>query len=380
MANLLLSRPVMAFLELLRAGLWGFEPRLDSSLTLDEWREVHCLSMEQGVVALLADGITHLPQNSKPEREFFISMLMQIKRIEDDNDRCLAMAIRLQKYLKNRGVDTIVLKGIGMACNYPNPRHRMVGDIDLLTDMTAEAFEKGREELKKIDKNEFDLNVVRRHAAYNIHGQMVELHASISGGCNAHCDRAMAAWSKKSLQGQRRMLHTGRGSVSFPPVQFDSLYVFIHFFRHYISAACGLRQLCDWVMFINRYSEKIDHATLERDLRTMSLWRVWQIFSSVAALYLGLPKEKMPLYDGSGDHLAAAVVRSMIYSCHVLDKVHSDYDKNRHPFVQHLKSFTKLLPVYLSNCRLFPQETFYVVTRYIASVLKDLLLSHIPAK
>ena len=60
----------------------------------------------------------------------------------------------------------------------------------------------------------------------------------------------------------------------------------------------GLRQLCDWTMFIHRHYADIDPVALEKDLKAFGLANAWQIFAGVAVEFLGLPAEECPLYSG----------------------------------------------------------------------------------
>ena len=76
-----------------------------------------------------------------------MSLLLTVKEIEDSSDHALKIASRLQWYLHDKGCDTVILKGLGMARNYPNPAHRIVGDIDLLTGLLASGLRTGTQTL-----------------------------------------------------------------------------------------------------------------------------------------------------------------------------------------------------------------------------------------
>lgn len=367
------SHQIEAFFKLLRSGLWNTDPRVEVDLTNQDWKAVIRMSMEQGVVGQIADGISKLPDNKKPPYQMFIRMLMTVKRIEDDNDRTVKLAAKLQEYLRKSGVETIVLKGIGMARNYPNPRHRVVGDIDLLTEMNQEIYDKGRQLLRNISLNEYSVEEGRRHAAYTVNGQMVELHGMIGSAVNKWTTKMMPSWSQSRLSLVHPIMNTPVGNIKLAPYQFDAIFVFLHFINHFIQAACGFRQLCDWVMMLYYHGDEVNVSMLGDDLKEMHLTRVWQIFASVAVKYLGMPVEKMLLYDGSGDKWAEKTVESIVYSCSVLMDLRKEQGKgrSRSSMAQHIRSFAKLLPVYLMNCRVFPQETFYSVSRYIFKRMKD---------
>jgi len=361
-----------AFFSLLRAGLWGENPDA-SKIQQADWQTIFQLSCEQGVIGVVTDAVAKLPKEQRPPKPLFASMLLTVKGIEDDNRKALTIAGKLQWYLHKLGCDTVILKGLGMARNYPNPEHRIVGDIDLLTELSADAFDKARNILLKIDPNETDADLKRRHAAYSINGQMIELHGTISGGVSPEIDRYMKEFSVREFAKPPVEWKSPIGPLHLPPYQFDAIYIFAHFFRHFIGAACGLRQLCDWVLFLDKHGDKVDVGVLRNDLEKMKLMRAWQIFASIAVNYLGMPKEKMLLYDRSGDKDCRKAVLAVIKANHNLAKLR---EKNKNgkkmaALLQHAKSFFYLIPTYYVNLKVFPHETIYSLKNYILSRLHE---------
>ncbi len=355
------------FFHLLRCGLWNQQPDSSIDWAHADWDSVVRLAQEQGVPGVIADAVARLPLGQRPPRRTFMSLLLTVKEIEDSSDHALKIASRLQWYLHDKGCDTVILKGLGMARNYPNPAHRIVGDIDLLTGLSHQDFERGRKLLQAIASEEYDVNEERCHAAYTLKGQMVELHGSIVANTNSHTEDYSKTWAAREMAAEPVTWMSPEGPLHLPPYQFDALYVFIHFFRHFIGAACGLRQLCDWVMFIDRQGDKVDVARLKDDIEKMHFMRPWQIFASVAVRYFGIEKTKMLLYDGSGDKYCEAAVSAVIQSNHNLDRIRKMNESHRSkvPFLQHARSFFYLIPTYCINLRVFPRETIYAVRQYV---------------
>lgn len=354
-----------AFFHLLRCGMWNTPKKPDIEWGQVDWNYILQLSIEQGVVGLIADGIAQLPPTSRPPKRLFVSMLLSVKQIEDDSNRSLSTAIAIQSYLSKNQVETVILKGVGMARNYPNPRHRIVGDIDLLTDSRQESYEKGLRLLRKISSGpEFDVDKQLRHAAFEINNQLVELHGFIGSFVNKESDDFIRTWTQQHLDASPVVWHLSKANLKLPPYQFDAIYIFLHFFRHFIGAACGLRQLCDWVLFLDKHGDKVDAEVLRSDLERMRLTKAWQIFASIAILYLGLPKEKMLLYDGSGDKKCKKALLAVIEANHHLSELQKK-EKTSFSFLQHVKSFCFLIPTYYRNLRVFPHETLYTLKKYI---------------
>lgn len=59
----------------------------------------------------------------------------------------------------------------------------------------------------------------------------------------------------------------------------------------------GLRQLCDWAMIFRSHGADIDNAKLISNLRRFGLTKSWKLFACIAVGYLGVPADRMPLYD-----------------------------------------------------------------------------------
>lgn len=360
----LTPKDIEGFFTLLRAGMWGETPDANK-IRQANWEVIVQMCNEQGVTGVVADAVAKLPDELKPPKLLFLSMLLTVKRIEDENRRAMIVAGKLQGYLHKHGCDTVILKGLGMARNYPNPEHRIVGDIDLLTDFTSEAFDKARQLLLRIDPKETGLDLKRGHAAYSINGQMIELHGSISGGVNPYIDSYIMDFSRREFSKPPVEWITPNDILQLPPYQFDAIYVFAHFFRHFMGAACGLRQLCDWALFLDKHGEKVDENVLRKDLERMRLTKAWQIFASVAIHYIGMPKEKMLLYDGTGDKNCKAAILAVMNANHHLSELKKK-KKHTSAFLQHVRSFCYLIPTYYRNLLVFPHETLYSLKKYIS--------------
>ena len=106
-------------------------------------------------------------------------------------------------------------------------------------------------------------------------------------------------WVEQELEDPSRLrtLSVGKMEVRLPGYDFDAIFVFYHAWGHFIRGGIGLRQLCDWTMILQNHAGDIDRRRLEENLRRFGLVKGWKIFGWIAVNRLGLPAEKMPLYD-----------------------------------------------------------------------------------
>ena len=118
------------FLEILKAGMWGERPQVSEGF--DEWESVVRLAKSQSVLGVVAqvmlsdeDVSSHLPQDMKARlKKFLMNNLLTHNLLNNT-------LIKVVSTLREGGVESVLLKGQGLARNYPQPELRQCGDIDL---------------------------------------------------------------------------------------------------------------------------------------------------------------------------------------------------------------------------------------------------------
>lgn len=285
-----------AFFSLVRTGMW----QKDDSLEVTDWDEIFQLSSQQTLTGILADAITFLAKSGKnvgvPEdvrRQLVLSTIA----IEQRNLKMNKFMFEVINEFKSEGIDTVVLKGQGLAQNYPNPLHRIAGDIDFLFHQSDYNKSVGllRPKAKRVEEG----NEKNQHTALFFGDIEVECHGMINGieklitdYFSSHTDNI---FRNKSFE----YVEIGGESLPVLPHSFNAIFIFWHFLRHFYFGGLGLRQLCDWVLFLDKYSDRISESELQSDLKHMGLLKEWKVFAAFAVHYLGLPKEKCPLYEAS---------------------------------------------------------------------------------
>lgn len=281
--------------SLLRNSLWGISP---SDLPGDiPWNEVLSNAKRQTVLGLVCDAVLSVPKEFMPSEDILARLrsfrVVSVKTHSMLNSR-LAEVLEI---LRNEGVDPILFKGQGLAENYPDPTARQCGDIDLY--VGGPDYERACQvAIKHFGKHEHDSESIKHyHLKYN--EVDVELHRIAESLPGFIADRNYQRWTLKHLhRTDLRKTRIGSADVYLPPYQFDCIYILNHLWHHFINGGIGLRQICDWAMYLHRFHNEIDTQTLEKDLRSFRLKKVWELFSDIAVRYLGLPAEECPLYKG----------------------------------------------------------------------------------
>ncbi len=127
---------------------------------------------------------------------------------------------------------------------------------------------------------------------------ILELHKTADTVPGIFAGRRFRQWSREHLFGANlRKVEIAGTTVNLPPYNFDAIYILNHIWHHFIAGGIGLRQICDWVLYLHKFHNEIDHSLLKSDLKSFGLLRVWKIFGELAVRHLGLPANECPLYS-----------------------------------------------------------------------------------
>ena len=282
------------YFTLLRSALWGEECDLDQVV----WKEVLKTANRQTTMGLVCHAVLQskagqvLPDKNKAFlRQQLISLALTHQCIS-------AMIARIVLVLRDNGIESVLMKGRGLAANYPVAELRQCGDIDLyvgeekydaactlLNDIAGEAeAAKGAH--------------CERHYHIEVDGIIIEIHRLTSWFNQKELNAIYESYSVKGMIAGVNAITVNGVKVWLPMDTFNALFVFQHAFRHFIiSGGIGMRQLCDWTMLLHAKRESIDREELSDMLRQLRLMDAWQVFGCIAVDWLGLPNNEMPFYE-----------------------------------------------------------------------------------
>ncbi|MGN0070096.1 MAG: nucleotidyltransferase family protein [Prevotella sp.] len=368
------NRSVQLFLALFRSGLWGTRLECDSFADDVDWDMIFQLAGHQTVNGIIADGLVQLPIELRPDREHFYKMLMRVSRIEDANRKMNRIIPRLFNYLSEAGCSPLLLKGQGIGLAYMCPEHRQSGDIDVFIGFDENSNECANRAMRRITSDIGENNRERRHAEYTVGGVSVEIHGTIRSSVSRHCNRHFGAWAAERMEEDepRRAVIDGR-EVLLPSYRFDVVFIFVHLLGHFLGGGIGLRQVCDWMMFLHTYHDKISQSDLEKDLERLGLRRFWEVFASMAVCHLGFPVEEMPYYDCRNDKKGTFLLKRIFATGNfgALQK-EKQLKGNVNKYRKKLVTLFGQIPVYVGNFPLFPKDTMYCFYVFVRNALKVL--------
>lgn len=301
------------FFSLLRSGLYGTPlPQSELPDRID-WKGVVALARRHAVLGIIATAIPLLPASlrpSGPEAAAIDRFSLGLIRTNLILDRTAA---KLTAFLRSHGLDGVLLKGQGVARYYRSPQMRHCGDIDFY--VGRKIFRKAsslcRDGLSD-DSGEYGETVL--HSLFSVDGVRIELHRLASIVYSPLGNRRFQRWTEEELlrSPSRRSVTVGDTAVTLPSYDFDAIFIFYHAWLHFIMGGIGLRQLCDWAMIFHTHAGDIDSARLAENIRRFGMTKGWKLFACIVVKCLGVPEDRIPLYDPSYRARAEKILEEIV--------------------------------------------------------------------
>ena len=257
-------------------------------LTSGQWTAVYRLASEQGVLAVVWDGVRQLPPEVQPPRELRLRWAYNVERIERRYAQQQHRAAELAGIFAEAGIRTVVLKGLAVSRSYPVPAHRPCGDLDCFLCGDYERGNRAAEAAGAEVKRDF-----YKHSHIVFRGLTVENHRF----CTAVRGSRRAKELERRLQrllAERPSDRLADTSLLAPPADFNALFLTRHALSHFLTEGISLRHLCDWAVFIEREGAQVDWAAFREIAAEHRLLRFAEILSDLSVRYLGVARNPLP--------------------------------------------------------------------------------------
>lgn len=293
-----MERHEEVFFSLLRNALWGSPVEIPGDFA--EWSRVAALAKEQSLLGLIGDvmlsdsGIApRLSGELKTKIKTFLMMNMVT------HGKLNAVLMQVVGKLSDEGVGSVLLKGQGLAQYYPKPELRQCGDIDLYVGL--DNYERSYDILNPIATAIDDRKVleVGKHYHVSMGKVEVEVHRYSETYPFKKQNEKYQAIALKGLGKNLVPMMFGEMKVNTPADNYNAFFIFSHLFHHFLTSGVGLRQFCDWMLFLSMRKDWIDRDSLYEIITTMDMMLPWQAFGCVLVRVLGMPESDFPFYDAS---------------------------------------------------------------------------------
>ncbi len=281
MGKLEMTQTEQLLLSLIRIGIWK-DHVIKSIPENTDWNELYTLAQNQGVAAIVLDGINYcydkgidlkMDFQAKMDWIGLVSQMEVIYAQHEKNMRALAA------WYKQHNIKMMVLKGYGLSLNYPVPNHRPCGDIDIyLFGNQKEADQLLQEELGiKVDKSH------HHHTVFSFQGETVENHYDF---LNVYVRKSNVPIEKK-LKEIANTDFTDCTDVVLPSVEFNAIYLLRHCAAHFASTEMTIRQVSDWAFFMKKHYQEIDFDKYLPYIKQEGMYRFYNLMGLFCMRELG---------------------------------------------------------------------------------------------
>lgn len=271
----------MLLFFLLAKALFGTETTLNTDGV--DWCALFTEAKKQTVAPQVFQALPDTVATEQPE--VYGDWMAFAMRAITLNARITYAHRQVAEVLEQAAIPYCILKGVTSASYYPDPGNRMMGDVDFLiapTDLdraVAVLEQAGYTKHPTADDHHFHIALRKDKVLYELHHRFSEIENPTEE------DDGLTGCLLEDATDLE--LPDGIGTVrSVSPVH-HGLIMLLHMKRHMTSSGMGLRHLCDWAVFVERF----DSDTFEQEFKALfdayGLWRFAQVLGQVCHRYLG---------------------------------------------------------------------------------------------
>ena len=288
-------------LKLVRVAM-GWEKEFSLPEDID-WEAVLQLSHEQGVNAIVLDGLEKLMEETSysfppKDKLFIIDAIGSLQIVEHNTLNQLAALKDVAAILHAKQIPFMIMKGFACGQYYPEPRHRPCGDIDIYPGGKYEESNQAFCEAGIVSNPYY-----YRHSALSIRGVMIENHKILGSlRWSKKETREFEAWlereAKKSIETgtEAKVLNEKIPGGVFPNADFNALFLPWHVSAHFAFERVTIRHLLDWALFLSNEGKSINVAQFREAKKRFihGYSKIAEIMTNLSVRYLNMPVTNLP--------------------------------------------------------------------------------------
>ena len=303
-----------------------------------DWLRICKLAKKQGVIAIAWRGLEILlnektiSTDQLPDRGLKLQWALNTEHIEQRYLKQHKLASELADIYTNKGIKTLVLKGLAISRYYPIPQHRECGDLDCflvkadnsqkcgiaLRDaaLPVSCYNEGNsvaEEQGAKVKLDF-----YKHSHINYKGLVVENHAF----CTAvRGSRKLKAFERhlETLLATRPTARIGESNLLCPCADFNALFLTAHSFQHFLTEGIKLRHVLDWALLLRAEQHNIDWKSFYEWCDKMHYTKFADAMTAIAVEYLGIEISNQAIHTES--ELRDRVLEDILFSNQAINNI-----------------------------------------------------------
>lgn len=250
----------------------------------DKWQDFYLIAQKQGVGAIVLDGINKcFAKGIKIIIDFQTKMewIGQVQQMEQRYQLYEKTIKDLADFYNKYDIKMMVLKGYGLAQNYPIPNHRPTGDIDIYLFGEQEKADKLLQEKLGVTID----NSHHHHTVFRFKDETVENHYDF---LNVHVRPSNKRIEKKLKElADLDVNDNFDDNIIFPSVEFNAIYLLRHCASHFASTEMTVRQILDWGFFMENHHQEINWDDYLPYIKQEGMYRFYNLLGLFCMKHLG---------------------------------------------------------------------------------------------
>ena len=268
-------KTIEAFLTLVRLGIGNKVSELPQKV---DWAKVRKFADKQGLYAVVLDGIEKLPVASRPPQELLLEWIGEVLQGYEYRYDAYQQAIaEMAGYFSENGLKTMLIKGYACGINWPNPKHRPCGDIDIwqFGDYKKADELVAKEKCIKVDKSH------HHHTVFDWGEFTVENHYDFVNVYHHKSNSELEKIFKELGEDDRHCVKVNGAAVYLPSPKLHTLFLLKHMMNDFTSFSVNLRQVLDWAFHIEKYGKEIDWNWM---MKIIDKYHMTDFFNTINAI------------------------------------------------------------------------------------------------
>lgn len=284
-----LSNNFDAFLALVQLGIGHPVYKLPDSF---DWKAIQFLAIKHGLDAVVLDGIDRLPDNKRPPKELTLLWIGEVLQNYEQRYELYCKAIaEMVEFYNTHHYKMMVLKGYACSLDWPKPKHRPCGDIDIWLfgqQKHADILLQEKKGLKVDDSH-------HHHTVFYWNSIMVENHYDFLNVHHHKSNKALETILKDLGRDDSHYVQLQDKWVFLPSPKLHALFLLRHMMSNFASTGMLLRQLLDWAFFVEKHGKELDWDWLVSILEKYGMMPLFQLFNVICVEDLGFSPDIFPI-------------------------------------------------------------------------------------
>lgn len=280
----MLSKNKDALLSLIRLGIGHQADILPQAI---DWQSLKGLAEKQGLSAIVLDGLEALrskENHNLPGKVFLTQWIGEVLQNYEYRyeQYCHAIA-EMALFYNSHGYKMMVLKGYACSLDWPKPKHRPCGDIDI---WQFGDYKKADEMLSKEKGIKID-NSHQHHTVFTWGNFSVENHYDFNNVYHHRSNAELEKIFKELGKDVSYSIEIEGNKVYLPSPNLHALFLLKHSMTDFAAFYVTLRQVLDWAFHVKKYHDEIDWKWLERVMEQFHMKEFFNCINAICVEDLG---------------------------------------------------------------------------------------------